>query len=99
MILSSCAAHTRAFSGVLQGSAAPVKFIAFADLGVWQAPASYSTAALVTNDVFNGYDSFLLHFGDISYAMAAGFQWDVYMHLVQGFATSCPYMVSIGNRM
>lgn len=42
------------------------KFIAYGDMGVDGAPAAQSTAARVFQDVMgNGYDSFLLHFGDV----------------------------------
>ncbi len=44
------------------------KFIAYADMGVDVAPAAESTAMNVYADVVHyGYDSFLLHFGDIRY--------------------------------
>lgn len=50
----------------LAGSNATVKFIAYADLGVWPAPASVSTAAMVSEEVLaNGFNAFLLHFGDV----------------------------------
>lgn len=42
------------------------KFIAYGDMGVDNAPAAQSTAARVFSDVVgDGYDSFLLHFGDV----------------------------------
>ena len=44
------------------------KFIAYADMGAYSAPGSASTASRVHEDVVGrGYDSFLLHFGDIRY--------------------------------
>ena len=50
----------------LQGSTAPVKFIAYADQGVWPAPASVATAEFVADEIaLNGFNAFLLHFGDI----------------------------------
>lgn len=43
------------------------KFIAYADMGVNDAPAGSSNAVRVYSSVMEqGYDSFLLHFGDIS---------------------------------
>jgi hypothetical protein len=46
--------------------------IAFGDLGVYPAPASETTVKRMYEDVTsNGFDSFLLHFGDIRYASRA----------------------------
>ncbi|GMF10882.1 unnamed protein product [Phytophthora lilii] len=43
-------------------------FIAYADMGTYVEPGSASTAGRVYEDVVGGgYDSFLLHFGDIRY--------------------------------
>ncbi|KAF1336556.1 Calcineurin-like phosphoesterase, partial [Globisporangium splendens] len=74
------------------------KFIAYADMGVdGGAPSATSTAVRVYQDVLNGYDGFLLHFGDISYARGHGHIWDQFFHLIEPYATRIPYMVSIGN--
>ncbi|KAF0698960.1 Aste57867_10451 [Aphanomyces stellatus] len=79
-------------------STAPVKFIAYGDMGVDNAPAAWSTAMRVYQDVRDGYDAFLLHFGDVSYARGIGLQWDKYFYVIQDYATRLPYMVSVGNR-
>ncbi|CAI5729725.1 unnamed protein product [Peronospora farinosa] len=75
-------------------------FIAYGDMGAFAAPygGSESTAARVFKDVIEGeYDSFLLHFGDISYAQSQGHVWDKFFHLIEPYATIVPYMVGIGN--
>lgn len=46
-------------------SSTNAKIIAFGDLGVYPAPASETTVASMYKDVVGGFDSFLLHFGDI----------------------------------
>ncbi|KAF1792308.1 Metallo-dependent phosphatase-like [Phytophthora cactorum] len=73
------------------------KFIAYADMGVDPAPAATSTAVRSYQDVMDGYDSFLLHFGDISYARGHAHMWDEFFHVIEPYATRVPYMVSIGN--
>ena len=30
--------------------------------------------------------------------MGSGWQWDVFHHLIEPYATLTPYMISIGNR-
>ncbi|TMW60176.1 hypothetical protein Poli38472_000218 [Pythium oligandrum] len=74
------------------------KFIAYADMGVDTAPAAQSNAVRVYSDVVgDGFDSFLLHFGDISYARGEGSVWDKFFHIIEPYATRVPYMVSVGN--
>lgn len=73
------------------------KFIAYADMGVDPAPAATSTAVRSYQDVMDGYDSFLLHFGDISYARGHAHVWDEFFHVIEPYATRVPYMISIGN--
>lgn len=49
-----------------QGSTAPVRFIAYADMGCDTAPRGTTTAAQVTNEILlGGFNTFLLHFGDL----------------------------------
>ncbi|TDH70663.1 hypothetical protein CCR75_004981 [Bremia lactucae] len=73
------------------------KFIAYADMGVNSAPAATSTAVRSFQEVMDGYDSFLLHFGDISYARGHAHIWDDFFHLIEPYATRVPYMIGIGN--
>ncbi|RMX63691.1 hypothetical protein DD238_006494 [Peronospora effusa] len=65
-------------------------FIAYGDMGAFAAfyGGSESTAARVFKDVVEEeYDSFLLHFGDISYARSQGHVWDQFFHLIEPYAT------------
>ncbi|TYZ63452.1 hypothetical protein PybrP1_007311 [[Pythium] brassicae (nom. inval.)] len=78
--------------------ATTANFIAYADMGVDAAPSATSTAVRAFQDVTSGgFDDFLLHIGDISYARGQGFVWDQFFHLIEPLATRVPYMVSIGN--
>ncbi|ETV91692.1 hypothetical protein, variant [Aphanomyces invadans] len=81
----------------LSATNATVKWIAYGDMGVDNSPAAVSTALHVSQDILRGYNGFLLHFGDISYARGRGLQWDKYFYLIQDVATRIPYMVSMGN--
>ena len=56
-------------------------------MGTENAPASADTAVRVYQDVTDGYDAFLLHFGDISYARGNGLVWEQFMHLIEPYAT------------
>lgn len=73
------------------------KFIAYADMGIDPAPSGSGTALRSALDIANGYKDFLIHFGDISYALGQGHVWDIFMSLIEPYATKTPYMVSIGN--
>ncbi|POM67510.1 Calcineurin-like phosphoesterase [Phytophthora palmivora] len=67
-------------------------FIAYADMGAYVEPGSASTAGRVYEDVMGGgYDSFLLHFGDISYARSVGYIWDQFFHLIEPYANFIAY--------
>lgn len=90
--------HVRRFKSRPPRSSKYAKFIAYADMGAYVGPGSASTAERVFADVINGdYDSFLLHFGDVSYARSVGYIWDHFFHVIEPYATRLPYMVSIGN--
>jgi acid phosphatase type 7 len=73
------------------------KFLAYADMGIESAPAATSTAVRSFQEIAKGYDDFLLHAGDISYALGHAHLWDEFFHLIEPVATRVPYMVSIGN--
>ncbi|KAL8004924.1 hypothetical protein Plhal703r1_c09g0049741 [Plasmopara halstedii] len=90
--------HVRRFKSKPLESDKYAKFIAYADMGAYVEPGSASTAGRVYADVMEGeYESFLLHFGDISYARSVGYIWDHFFHLIEPYATRLPYMVSVGN--
>lgn len=74
-----------------------VKFIAYGDMGGFMYQSAEWTAKRVFDDIRQGFNNFLLHVGDISYATGCGFQWDQFMHMIEPIATSVPYLVSVGN--
>jgi hypothetical protein len=57
------------------------------DMGTDSAPAATSTAVRSFQDVMKGYDSFLLHFGDVSYARGHAYYWDSFFHIIEPYAT------------
>ncbi|KAF1789983.1 Metallo-dependent phosphatase-like [Phytophthora cactorum] len=80
--------HVRRFKSRPSKSTKYANFIAYADMGAYVEPGSASTAGRVYEDVMGGgYDSFLLHFGDISYARSVGCIWDQFFHLIEPYAT------------
>eukprot|EP00639_Heterosigma_akashiwo_P020763 CAMPEP_0206415520 /NCGR_PEP_ID=MMETSP0294-20121207/36153_1 /ASSEMBLY_ACC=CAM_ASM_000327 /TAXON_ID=39354 /ORGANISM="Heterosigma akashiwo, Strain CCMP2393" /LENGTH=639 /DNA_ID=CAMNT_0053877905 /DNA_START=81 /DNA_END=2001 /DNA_ORIENTATION=+ len=40
---------------------------------------------------------FVMHIGDISYAVGYGTHWDEFLHQIEGVASRVPWMVGIGN--
>ena len=40
----------------------------------------------VIDDIKAGYDGFLLHPGDLGYAMGTGFVWDIWMEQIEGIS-------------
>ena len=74
---------------------APVKFIMYADqaLPVPIFEGAWKMTKQVVKDVDAGYDAFLLHPGDLGYAMGSGYIWDVWGTLVEPIAARVPYMV------
>jgi len=74
-----------------------IKFIGYGDQD-WDEPGSVQTAALALRDVVsNGYDDFVLHFGDLSYGEGDVSDWDHWATQVEPYASRAPYMVSYGN--
>jgi hypothetical protein len=73
----------------------PVKFVAYGDLGIDQPPAALSTVAKIAENL-DEYN-FIIHYGDISYAMGQGSVWEVFFWLIEPIARRVPYMISIGN--
>jgi len=51
----------------------------------------------VVRDIEAGYDAFLLHPGDLGYAMGSAYIWDVWGTLVEPITSRIPYMVTVGN--
>ena len=44
-----------------------------------------------------GYADFVLHYGDLAYAMGTGTDWEAWARQNEPLATRVPYMVSVGN--
>lgn len=58
--------NVHSFRSKPPSSARTAKFIAYGDMGVDSSPAAQSTAVRAFEDVVSdGYDAFLLHFGDV----------------------------------
>ena len=75
------------------------KFVAFGDQD-WDdpPPASATTMSNCLKDALElGYSDFVLHFGDLSYAMGTGTDWEMWARQNEPLATRVPYMVSVGN--
>jgi hypothetical protein len=75
------------------------RFIAYGDQD-WDdpPPASATTMSNALRDALErGYRDFVLHFGDLSYAMGTGTDWEAWLRQNEPLATRVPYMVSIGN--
>ena len=61
-------------------------------------PASATTAANCLSDALErGYGDFVLHYGDLAYAMGTGTDWEMWSRQNAPLATRVPYMVSVGN--
>lgn len=82
-------------SAPLPSSNAPVKFVAYGDMGISSAPGAVETAQRVLEEL----DSLdlALHIGDISYALGRGVVWESFGQLIEPIATNIPYQVTIGE--
>ena len=83
-------------TSITPGDQAPFSFIMYGDMGISVSPGAERTAELVLNEVQNGA-AFVMHHGDLSYAIGYAVKWDVWMSYIEPYATLAPYMVSIGN--
>jgi hypothetical protein len=79
----------------LPGPNNTVRFIGYGDQDV--AASSFATASLVRDDLLDGAADFIVHFGDLGYAMGSHWIWDKWGTLVEPAARLAPYMVSVGN--
>eukprot|EP00736_Rhodelphis_marinus_P011284 Rmarinus@m.27937 len=73
----------------------PVRILAYGDMGHPDYPGSFTTSDRLALEIDD--TDFLLHFGDLSYALGRGYQWDTWMEIIQPTARQIPYMVSVGN--
>ena len=78
------------------GDPRPFKFIMYGDMGETASPGAFTTVRLVLKEVQNGA-AFVMHQGDLSYALGHSVTWDAWMTMIEPYATLTPYMVSIGN--
>jgi len=81
-------------------AASSVRFLMYADqaLPVPLVPhVAWRLVPQVVSDIEGGYDSFLLHPGDLGYAMGSGYIWDVWGALIEPISSRIPYMVTVGN--
>uniref|UniRef100_A0A7S1N1W9 Purple acid phosphatase n=1 Tax=Eutreptiella gymnastica TaxID=73025 RepID=A0A7S1N1W9_9EUGL len=90
----------------------PFSFVAFGDMGTatwedmkrfpdyWDCPEAHSTAnrlsAQLTEDKAPPFE-FVMHLGDISYAVGYAPRWEQFHHLVTPVASAVPYLVLDGN--
>jgi len=72
------------------------RFIAYGDMGD-DLPGSQGVAQRLMAEVIEVDTDFILHFGDISYAVGRGSLWETFCNLIDPIASFSPYMVSIGN--
>ena len=75
------------------------KFLTYGDMGIDTGsgvPGAQTTADLATRDIDNGIE-FIVHQGDLSYAVGYSYIWELWMHLIEPMATRVPYMIGIGN--
>jgi len=85
----------------------PVRFDAFGDMGHadldgshqhWGETGARNTSTMLADDVADGAAEFVLHIGDLSYAVGYASQWDEFMDTIEGAASSrVPYMTAVGN--
>ncbi|KAL7480813.1 hypothetical protein ACHAW6_006479 [Cyclotella cf. meneghiniana] len=59
--------------------------------------APHDVANLITSLIDNQTISSIHHIGDLSYANGAGHLWDLYMSMIQPYASRVPIVVAVGN--
>jgi len=86
-------------SVAITAESSSLKFLMYADQALpvpFFGPAWKMTKQVV-RDIEAGYDAFLLHPGDLGYAMGSAYIWDVWGTLVEPITSRVPYMVTVGN--
>ena len=83
-------------TGIVSGDPTPFKFIMYGDMGLSLDPGATTTAKLALCEIKNGA-AFVMHQGDLSYALGFALKWEIWMSYIEPYATLAPYMVSIGN--
>ena len=77
------------------GSDKSFKFVTYGDMGVGF-PGAEVTAELMKQEINEGAN-FVIHQGDLSYALGHAYIWEQWMHLIEYCAIRIPYMIGIGN--
>ena len=75
-------------------------FLTYGDMGISTGtglPAAQATTELALSDITNNDVRFIIHQGDLSYAVGYSYLWDVWMQFIEPLATRVPYMIGIGN--
>eukprot|EP00047_Mylnosiga_fluctuans_P004384 m.234239 g.234239 ORF g.234239 m.234239 type:complete len:587 (-) comp12634_c0_seq1:55-1815(-) len=88
------------WSNVFSFHAAPVtgrgvRFVAFGDQDI--SDGGLNTSLAVTHEAVERDLDFVLHFGDLGYALGSAWIWDAWGSEVAEGASRVPYMVSVGN--
>ena len=78
------------------GDESPFTFLTYGDMGLTPPPGSYKVTGMLAAEVERGA-AFIVHQGDLSYAVGYGYIWDQWMTLIEPYASRVPYMVGIGN--
>ena len=80
----------------------PFSYVVYADQGCAQGrwgDGGNWTAAMVDRELLHYNCRAIHHFGDLSYAKGASHVWDVWMQMIQPFASRMPFMIAIGNHV
>ena len=83
-------------TAVAPGDSTPFTFIMYGDMGTTASPGANTTVQLVLSEIQNGA-AFIMHQGDLSYAVGFAVKWDAWLSFIEPCASLTPYMVSIGN--
>ena len=83
-------------TAIPRGDPTPFQFIVYGDMGNMREPGAESTARSVLKRVKKGV-AFVMHVGDLSYAIGRALIWESWMALIEPYATLVPYMICIGN--
>lgn len=72
-----------------------VRFVAYGDQDIVE--PSVNTSRFVSMEATQRGLDFVVHFGDLGYALGNAWRWDAWGSLVADGASRVPYMVSVGN--
>ena len=78
------------------GDKTPFTFLTYGDMGLTPPPGSQLVSNMLAKEVEKGA-AFIVHQGDLSYAVGYSYIWDQWMTLIEPYASRVPYMVGIGN--